>query len=93
MAYISNLPQQMNSAANQSALQGAQMSQENASTAQQIETIQTQIQAEAQKAQAQRHQIMMETQNKIREMANETMNNRLKTSDKNHKAVLDTVKS
>ena len=93
MAYISNAPQQMNSMMNQSALQGAQMQQENASTAQQIETIQTQIQAEAQKAQAQRHQIMMETQNKIREMANETMNNRLKTSDKNHKAVLDTVKS
>lgn len=93
MAMIDNSFQQFNSMNNMSALQGAQMTQENASTAQQIQTIGTQIQAEAQKAEAQRHQIRMETQNKIREMANETMNNRLKTSDKHHKSTLDTLKS
>lgn len=43
--------------------------------------------AECQKAQAQRHQIRQETanqetDNKIREMANETYINRVKTSDK-----------
>ena len=85
--------QQATSAFNTSQLQGAQMAQESNSTQQQIQTIQTQMQSENEKAEAQRHQIRMETANKIREMANETMNNRLKTSDKGNKAVLDTIKS
>lgn len=48
-------------------------------------------QTEEQKAQAQRHQIRQETDNKIREMANETYVNRVKTSDKQTKSLLDTV--
>lgn len=46
----------------------------------------------SQKQAAQRHQIVMETQNKAREMANETYMNKLKTSDKHQKAVLDYIK-
>ena len=84
--------QQWNSVNNQRQMMMAQMNQENASTFQQINTIQQQIQSEAQKAQAQRHQIRQETDNKVREMANETYVNRVKTSDKQQKAVLDFVK-
>ena len=83
---------QASSAYNQQQMQGAQMAQESNSTQQQIATINQQMQSENQKAEAQRHQIRMETQNKIREMANETMNNRLKTSDKHQKSILDYVK-
>ena len=50
------------------------------------------IQSENEKAQAQRHQMRQETENKVREMANETYVSRVKTSDKNQKAVLDFVK-
>lgn len=85
--------QQMNSMANNSALMGAQMAQENNSTSQQIQTIQTQMQAENMKAQQQRHQIMVDTMNKCREMANESMNGRAKTSDKNQKQVHELCKS
>lgn len=85
--------QQQNSTQNNNALIGAQMSQENNSTQQQIQTIQAQMQAENMKASQQRHQIMTDTQNKCREMANESMMNRSKTTDKQQKAVLEQVKS
>jgi hypothetical protein len=84
--------QQLNSLRNQQQMQQAQMAQENNSTYQQINTVQQQIQSENQKAQAQRHQLRLETDNKVREMANETYINRVKTSDKQQKAVLDFVK-
>lgn len=80
------------SANNMGALQGAQSAQESNSTQQQIATIQTQMQAENMKATEQRHQIMMETMNKIRDMRNETHMNRLKSSDKHHKSMTDTIK-
>ncbi len=88
-----NQQQQLASFGNQQQMQQAQMAQEANSTQQQIATVQQQMLSENQKAEAQRHQIRMETANKIREMNNETYINRLKTSDKHTKSTMDTLKS
>ena len=69
---------------NMAALQGAQQQQEAAQTQQQIATMQTQTRADAMKGEAQRHQIMMETRNKVMEMARETAINRTKSATKLH---------
>ena len=84
--------QQMNSLNNSNQLTGAQMAQENNSTQQQLQTIQQQMFSENQKGEAQRHQMRMETQTTIRQMANDVMNSRLKASDKQNKATLEQLK-
>lgn len=83
---------QQASSGNMLATTNAQIQQENNSTQQQIMTIQQQMRAENQKAVAQRHQIQQETNNKLRDMANETYVNRVKSGDKHQKSVLDFIK-
>lgn len=80
------------STANMWAMTQAQSAQESNSTQQQIMTIQQQMRSENQKGVAQRHQIQQETNNKLRDMANETYINRVKSSDKHQKSVVDFIK-
>lgn len=83
--------QQQASFQNQGRLARASMAQEGASTNQQIQTIGTQIQADAMKNAAQRRQIMQETATKINEMRRDTTINRAKSANKLHNKWLQQV--
>lgn len=54
--------------------------------------IEKQMAADDAKAKGERWKVMQDTQRKTHDMANETYINRVKTSDKQQKAVLDFVK-
>lgn len=54
--------------------------------------IQAQMQAEAQKQQAQRHQIRSETANVIRDLNNQTYINLVQTSNRNNSAITNLIR-
>ena len=82
-----NMMSQWNSFNNFRTQQNAQRMQESASAQNQVATIGAQMGAEKRKTAAQIHQINMETNTKVSEMARETYVNRRKSSDKIHEKV------